>query len=372
VAVFPVSGTSAAELLEAARRAARGSPTGGKVTTASPGVEIPEGAEEPVIVSSPAMRQLHEVVKRVARTPVPVLLLGETGVGKEVVARALHRHAGRGARPLVTVNCGAIAAGLTESTLFGHERGAFTGADRQAKGLFEQAHGGTLLLDEVGELPPSAQAALLRVLETKKLVRIGSHQEIAVDVRVVAATHRDLDAMVAEGKFRSDLLFRLNAVTLSIPPLRERPEEIPDLCTLFIRSAAGSWGMPASDIDPEALAVLSAYSWPGNVRELRNAMERAVAIAAGHVVMASDLPERIQKGVRAPAPRPGPSQPPAPEDGRDFKEQMRAFEARVILDALEETAGNQSRAAELLGLPLRTLVHKIRALGISKVYGKRE
>ncbi|HEX7670543.1 MAG TPA: sigma 54-interacting transcriptional regulator, partial [Polyangiaceae bacterium] len=376
VAVFPASGTSAAEIVAAARGAALGRGPGTVTLADFRAATAKAAGTEAVVVKSPKMHALYALLRRIAKTTVPVLLLGETGSGKEVVARALHESSARAEGPLQAVNCAAIPQNLTESVLFGHERGAFTGADRTARGLFEEANHGTLLLDEIGELPLTAQGALLRVLESKQVVRVGGNREIPIDVRVVAATNRDLESMVAEGKFREDLLFRLNAVALSVPPLRERREEIAALSRLFVRAANLAWGTAVGDVTEEAIAALEEYSWPGNVRELRNAMERAVAICASGAVGLSDLPERIRSAGGAPSVPPVQSPVTGesaritgfPPGDRAFRERVREFESQLIVEALEQTAGNQSRAAELLRMPLRTLVHKIRAHGIKKTY----
>ena len=256
---------------------------------------------------------------------------------------------------------------LIESVLFGHEQGAFTGAEKSARGIFEQADGGTVLLDEIGELAPSAQAALLRVLETKKVTRVGGDKEIAVDVRVIAATHRDLEAMVAAGRFREDLLYRLNTMTLRIPPLRERVDEIRALAERFLKDANDQAGTSVRTIDPRAMSALESYSWPGNVRELRNAIERAVVLAEGNAITTADLTDRITGGsMRAQT-----VDPEAAESGdmpADHKEHLKRYEAQLILKALHKHNGNQTEAAKALGLPLRTLVHKIHTYGIKKKF----
>jgi DNA-binding NtrC family response regulator len=274
---------------------------------------------------------------------------------------------------MVCVNCGAIPPQLIESTLFGHERGAFTGATQQQRGVFEAADGGTLFLDEVGELPPAAQAALLRVLETRRVVRVGSSREIEVDVRVVAATHRDLEAMCASGGFRLDLLYRLNAMTLTIPPLCARPEEIEPLALRFLHQANATNGLALRGVEPAALALLQRYAWPGNVRELRNAIERAAILAEGERVAEQDLPERV-RGARAAAPGidhdatgEGEEPTPSPATGADLRARLSSYEAKLIVEALRDTKWNQTEAAHALGMPLRTLVHKIKALGIRKL-----
>ena len=295
-----------------------------------------------------------------------MLVLGETGTGKEVIARAIHEAGARKKKPLRTINCGALPASLIESVLFGHEQGAFTGADKAVAGIFEQGNGGTVLLDEIGELSASAQAALLRVLETKKVTRIGGAKEIDVDVRVVAATHRDLEAMVAAGTFRGDLWYRLNSVTLKIPPLRERTDDIRPLAELFLREATKHARSNVKSIEPQALAALESYDWPGNVRELRNVIERAVVLAEGKSIELQDLPERVRRERHAIVLD---SRPPAnAELPSDYREHVLKFEIELILRALHQHGGNQTEAAKALKLPLRTLVHKIQKYGIKKKF----
>jgi DNA-binding NtrC family response regulator len=317
---------------------------------------------EPVIESA-SMRELYRLVDRVAVSELPVLVIGETGSGKELVARALHERSPRANEALRAVNCGALPQNLLESELFGHERGAFTGADAEHPGLFEQAHGGTLLLDEVGELSPSAQAALLRVLETRRVKRVGGVEERAVDVRLVAATHRDLHAEVARGAFRQDLLYRLDGMTLSVPPLRERVEEILPLALRFLAEAQRNAASPVREIDADARRCLQDYAWPGNVRELRNVIERASVLSQGVAIGVVDLPERL---CGAPSTIAAPSQPPEAEGGAAFKERVRRYEVELIVDALRRAEGNQTAAARLLEMPLRTLVHKLKSYGIKK------
>jgi DNA-binding NtrC family response regulator len=364
VAAFPGCATTAEGLVAAARQAEKNATIDAPVQGPAP---LPVRPEAAPIVVSPAMRHVFETVGRVGRTTAPVLIVGETGTGKEVVARALHEQSSRSAGPLRAVNCAAIPSTLVEGTLFGHERGAFTGADRARAGLFEQSAGGTVFLDEVGELSPAVQATLLRVLEAKRLVRIGGSEEIPVDVRVVSATHRDLEAMVEGGQFRQDLYFRLNAITIEVPPLRSRPEEIEPLASLFAEIAARESGLPARHLDPGAVRLLQRYRWPGNVRELRNAIERAVVIAEGTTIGPDDLPKKVQGEDDGRPSSPAPANSTAPE-GDGFKDRVRRYETELIVDALERAGGNQTRAAALLRMPLRTLVHKIRVYGIKKTY----
>jgi DNA-binding NtrC family response regulator len=314
------------------------------------------GADE-VVCCSPAMRPIMETVRRLGQSSIPVLIQGETGVGKEVVARAIHAGGSRRAKPLCCINCGAIPSQLLESALFGHERGAFTGADARRKGLFEQADGGTVLLDEIGELSAAAQAALLRVLETRRLSRVGSSQEIAVDVRVLAATNSDLEQMCDAGSFRRDLLFRLNAMILRIPPLRDRREEIEPLVSYFLRRACSEAGRPILRLADDVVELLLHHDWPGNVRELRNAIERAAVVAQADTITVDDLPE----GIRALDRR----------DARlDLRNKLRGHESDIIVDALRRCAWNQTRAAAELGIPRRTLVRKLREYGLQRRGGR--
>ncbi len=370
-AVFPDDGTSVDELLEAARTM--------MVRGLRPTTPGPSSDGSPLVVGQRS-RALWDLVDRVASASLPVLVLGETGTGKEVVATALHHRSGRANGPLRSVNCAAIPQNLVESVLFGHEKGAFTGAEKQARGLFEQAHGGTLFLDEVGELPSGAQAALLRVLETKHVTRVGGDREIKVDVRVVAATHRDLEAMSREGTFRTDLYYRLHGMTIAVPPLRDRKDEVGPLAEAFLQAAARENGRSVRTFDPEARAAMLRWTWPGNVRELKNVVERGVVIARSNVITLEDLPERIRGtnavalGSIAPAP-PGATPPaltpgPAIDSGLDYKERLRQemqrYEREMIVQALAATDGNVTAAAQALKIPVRTLAHKMQALGIKR------
>ncbi len=358
VVAFPEDGASVEELIGAVQSTKRAAATEERASSGS------------VIAKSSAMKAVMATVKKVAQSTIAVLITGETGTGKEVLARAIHEGGARKKMPMRSINCAAIPGTLIESVLFGHEHGAFTGADKQAKGIFEQAQGGTVLLDEIGELAPSAQAALLRVLETKKVTRVGGDKEIDVDVRIIAATHRDLDAMVEAGRFRQDLLFRLNTMTIRLPPLRERTDEIRPLAERFLQEAAKQANNDVRSIDPKALAALEQYSWPGNVRELRNAIDRAVALAENKTVMLADLTDRIRGSARSGSTT---TPPDAAGDGAlptDYKEHLRKYEADLIVKALHKHGGNQTEAAKALGLPLRTLVHKIQTYGIKKKFDR--
>ena len=318
-------------------------------------------AQAPVI-ESPVMRELYETVRRVASSNAFVLICGETGVGKELVARAIHAGSPRVGKPLLTINCGALPATLAESVLVGHERGSFTGADRRRVGAFEQASGGTVFLDEIAELPQSAQAALLRAIDTQRIMRVGSTHEIRVDVRLLAASNRDLELLAAEGAFRSDLLFRLNTVTLRVPPLRERLEEIEPLAEHFLALAQRAGSARGLTFDHSALRKLRAYGWPGNVRELRNAVERAVILAAGPAIGADDM--RVQSEVQPRRATPT-LRVAQPVDGK-LKDRVRAYEAELIIDALKQHGWNQTETARALNMPVRTLAHKIQLYGLKE------
>jgi DNA-binding NtrC family response regulator len=321
------------------------------------------------IVAGARLRAVLDIARRVAGARLPVVLLGETGTGKEVLARFLHEESPRRAAPLVCVNCGAIPAQLIESTLFGYERGAFTGASQQQKGVFEVADGGTVFLDEIGELSLEAQAALLRVLEAQRFTRVGSTREISVDVRVVAATHRDLERMCTEGSFRQDLYYRLSTVTLTIPPLRERREDIAPFAHHFLRQAASVDPRLPSSIDPGAMSRIEAYAWPGNVRELRNVIDLAAIVAQDGVIREHDLPPRVREATAFDgADDTGETTPPPPRSrgGGTLRAQLADREREIVLEALQATRWNRTRTAQQLGLPVRTLSHKLKAMGIKR------
>jgi two-component system, NtrC family, response regulator AtoC len=313
---------------------------------------------EPLVLAA-SMRRLYELATAAARTPMPVLIIGETGSGKEWVARAVHEQSLRASASFKAVNCAALSPSLIISSLFGHERGAFTGAHRQSAGLFEQTSGGTLLLDEVAELSPDAQGALLRVLECGTFVRVGGSKELRADVRLVAATHRDLTKMVDAGSFRADLLYRLDAFTLQVPPLRARVEEIAPLAERFLAESRQRWGAVSTRISVEAQAVLAAFPWPGNVRQLRNVIERAAAISRGPEIAVEHLPESLFLALGLPSASAGSTEPVG------LNERLRSVQAAAIRDALERSDGNQTRAALLLGVPRRTFAYRVRALGIT-------
>jgi DNA-binding NtrC family response regulator len=303
------------------------------------------------IVQDPSMRRLYDLAQRVARGTISVLVVGETGTGKEVLGEFLHRASPRAAGPLVRVNCAAFADSLVESELFGHERGAFTGAHRERKGLLESAEGGTVMLDEVGELPLPLQAKLLRVLEERAVMRVGSSSAVPIDVRFVAATNRDLEAEIEAGRFRRDLYFRLAGAVLAIPPLRERRDEIVPLARAFAADAAARIGSPPPPLTADALAALTRHPWTGNLRELRNTIERAVLLAGTDAITPEHLAlAPASASTAAPADAP----PAAP-----LADELANVERQRIVDALAACQGNQTRAAAMLGMPLRTLVKRL-------------
>jgi two-component system response regulator AtoC len=308
-----------------------------------------------VVCESRAMRDLLELASRVSRHNTTVLITGESGTGKEVLARAIHRMSPRAERSFVAINCAAIPEHLLESELFGHAKGSFTGATADRAGLFELAHEGTLLLDEVGDLPLELQAKLLRVLEEGEIRRVGGREPRKVDVRVLAATAKPLEQAVEDGEFRADLFYRLNVVRLHLPPLRERPEDIPALLTHFARQAAQRLGHTVS-VTPAALAALTSHVWPGNVRELRNAVERAAVLGGERQLDTKDF--AIGNGAS------NGHANGASHGTLDLKTQVEAIERQAIQRALEASGGNRRQAAGLLGISLRTLFYKMRRLPV--------
>jgi DNA-binding NtrC family response regulator len=338
----------------------------GEERVAARGDEIVVGAASATVVAVPAlapasldggvvvvdqrMREIFALVERLAAVPTPVLLQGETGVGKEILAELLHRRGPRCDGPLVRLNCAAVPEALLESELFGHERGAFTGATDKKRGFLELAHGGSLFLDEVGDLPLAMQAKLLRALETQRIQRVGGRDEVVVDVRFVCATHRDLERMVAEGAFRGDLYYRVAGFVLEVPPLRERPTEVLPLAERFVQRFATKLAQAVPALDESACDALMAHVWPGNVRELKNAIEHAVVLAGGGAVTAAHLPRTVlSRGGTA---------------GASMRSHVDSAERRAIEQALAAAGGQRARAAEILGISKRTLQYRLAKLGI--------
>ncbi len=305
-----------------------------------------------------AMQQVFRTVEKVAAYRTTVLIHGESGSGKELVARAVHLHSPRSAKPFVAINCGAIPESLMESELFGHKRGAFTDAHADKQGIFQEAHEGTLFLDEVGELPPKLQVKLLRALQEGQVRPLGDSKDVEVDVRVIAATIRDLGKEVEQGAFREDLYYRLNVLQISIPPLRDRLEDIPLLVDHFVERNNQRLGTEIRGIDPKALRLLLNHSWPGNVRELENLVERAVVLAEDDVIAAEDLPERLREPVN-------PVAMVLASGDLSIKKAVRVIEENLIRRALEKTGGNRTAAAKLLEISHRALLYKVKDYGIA-------
>ena len=309
---------------------------------------------ESIIGSSEPMERLFEQMRMVAPTRSNVLLVGESGTGKELVAHALHHASPRSKERFLAINCGAIPSNILESELFGHEKGAFTGATARKIGKFEVAHRGTLFLDEISELQPELQVKLLRVLEERKIMRVGGTDLIDVDFRLIAATNQDLDQEVETGNFREDLYYRLKVVTLRIPPLRERPGDIPLLAEHYLQIFCEEHGKPVKNLSPEALEILGRHTWPGNVRELKNVLESAVIFHQGDEIGASDLPPEIQEAASVSSVG-APVQSPVGQPRT-----MADIERQAILETLERTDGHRAKAADLLGIGLRTLQRKLK------------
>jgi DNA-binding NtrC family response regulator len=302
-----------------------------------------------------AMRTVRRLAERVAGSMLSVLIIGETGVGKDLVADLVHRRSARAAAPFLCLNCAALPDQLLESELFGHERGAFTGAAQTKPGLLEVARGGTVFLDEIGELPWALQAKLLRVVESREILRVGGLEPRPIDVRFVAATHRDLEAEVRAGRFREDLFYRLNGIALAIPPLRERPTEIAELARLFVDEACARMNRRPPVWSPAALALLDRHRWPGNIRELKNAVECAVVLCTGDALEVEHLPAALRGELAE-------SQPPGEE--ATLRSRLADLDRHRIAEALERAGGNQSRAARALGIARNTLIARMKAYGL--------
>jgi nitrogen regulation protein NR(I) len=354
-----------AEALEVARRMR--DPAVVAESVADPDVE---GA---IVGSCPAMREVYKAIGRVAAQNVPVLISGESGTGKELIARAIYQHGPRAKAPFLALNCAAIPENLLESELFGHEKGAFTGADRRRIGKFEQCNGGTIFLDEIGDMPLALQAKMLRLLQEQSFERVGGNETVQTDVRLIAATHHDLKADAAEGKFRPDLYYRLGVFTIHLPPLRERGNDLPMLVRHFLRRFSRELGRQVQEVAPEALERLRGYSWPGNIRELQSMLKQALLQASGAVLLPAFLPDLSGSPTGL-----GPTALPSADfdletfirqrlkpDGQDlYAETHRQVDRILLLRILEYTQGNQHQAARLLGIARQTLRQKVRDLGL--------
>ena len=310
---------------------------------------------------SDAMRRIFDLVQRIASARTTVLITGESGTGKERIARAIHDGGDRSDKPFLVVNCGAIPEALMEAELFGHERGAFTGAVSSRAGIFREAEGGTVLLDEIGELPPSLQVKLLRVLQERKVRAVGASAEISVDVRVLAATNRTVEEDVRSGRFRQDLYYRLNVIRIEVPPLRERRGDIRPLAEHFLLRCAAEQSKSIRRLSPDALRALEGYAFPGNARELENIVERAVALAAGQTIGLGDLPREVSGA----AAQPTPSLVGLPEEGCNLDDGVGEVERRLILQALERSGGVRTQAARLLGATIRSLRYRLQKHSLS-------
>jgi two-component system response regulator AtoC len=338
------------------------------------------GAKLGMIGEGPEMRAVFEIIEKVASSPTTVLITGESGTGKELVAKALHRHGDRAAKAFIKINCAAIPKDLMESELFGYEKGAFTGAVNSKPGRFELADQGTLFLDEIGEIPVEMQVKLLRVLQEGEFERVGGLQSLRVDVRLIAATNRELEAEVAAARFREDLYYRLNVVRVTMPALRDRPADIPQLVAHFVEKFNARLGKAIAGVDEAAVTALRAYPWPGNIRELENVMERTILFAEGDQLRLADLPPEIRRA--APAAEPSAGAAPAPSQSLDLEELARGaagapggmkqivrdatvrLERDLIVRALEETGGNVTHAAKKLGISRKSLQTKMKELGL--------
>jgi DNA-binding NtrC family response regulator/pSer/pThr/pTyr-binding forkhead associated (FHA) protein len=354
-AVFPTDGTRSGELINAARASLRGVRGGKKGERETAGKVALAGKQ--VIIGDPVMKQVYTLARQCAASSITVLVVGETGVGKEVVAEAVHRFSPRAEKAYVRLNCASLPESLLEAELFGYERGAFTGANRLKAGYFEAASGGTLFLDEIGELPESAQAKLLRALEQRRITRVGGTKEIAVDVRLVCATNRDLEAEMRRGRFREDLYFRISAFVIPVPPLRDRKAEIEPLAQQFCRELAVDSGQRVATITAPAMVAMLQHDWPGNVRELRNAIERAVVLSGGGSIEVEHLPDRLREG--AITPRSG-----GDAVDHDVRRKVAEVERDSVQAALDESAGNQTHAARRLGISRFALIRLMEKHGM--------
>jgi DNA-binding NtrC family response regulator len=327
------------------------------------GVTEVESQDVPNFIgSSPAIRRILDMVPRLAATPSTVFITGESGTGKELLAQAIHAFSASANGPFLSVNCGALPEGLLESELFGHVRGSFTGAVKDHKGMFVDAEGGTLLLDEVGELTPLMQVKLLRVLQERRVRAVGSSHEVEVNVRVLAATNRNLERAVKDNEFREDLYYRLNVLHIHLPPLRQRTEDLSELARHFVERTCETFGTPAKRLTPDALRVLQAYSWPGNVRELENVIERTVALEPTEMISSGSLPEHLRGTPEEPAIE----HMGLPEEGLDIDEYVDNVRRSLMRQALEKTGGHQKKASELLRMSYRAFRYHAEKLGLAR------
>jgi len=322
--------------------------------------QVEQLSDKNIIGKSPKMRGVLDMIERIAPMRTTVLITGESGTGKERVARAIHERSDRRHQPFLVVNCGALPEALMESELFGHEKGSFTGASAKSLGLFREAEGGTVMLDEVGELPLSLQVKLLRILQERVVRPVGSSQEVPIDVRVLAATNRNVEADVAGGKFRQDLYYRLNVIRIELPALRERREDVPLLAERFMRRFSDEFGKNVVGFTPDALRALQTYGFPGNVRELENMMERAVALAGSRVIGLGDFPREVSGAAASP----GPSLLELPPNGCNLDEVMTEVERRFLVEALGRTGGVRKAASRVLGISFRSLRYRLEKHGL--------
>jgi two-component system, NtrC family, response regulator PilR len=312
-----------------------------------------------IIGKSSRMQAIFSLIERIARTTSTVLVHGESGTGKELIARAIHFASSRASRRFLSINCGALPENLLESELFGHERGAFTGAVRDKKGLFQEADRGTIFLDEIGEMTPSMQVKLLRAIQEKIVRKVGGNEEEPVDVRIIAATNQDLEARIQSGDFREDLYYRINVLPIHLPPLRQRREDIPLLVEFFLQKYCREMELPARQISIEAIQMLESYDWPGNVRELENVIERALALSHSETITTRDLPVHLLTNRRT-----HPDLIQLPDEGLDLEAYLEDIRAQLMVQALERTQGVQTQAAELLGMSFRSFRYYAKKAGI--------
>jgi two-component system response regulator AtoC len=360
-ATYPSDGSDVDTLLAGAQAAATAARSGPPMTAAETATTLCIG-ERRIVLMDAAMVRLYALIEKLAVTDLPALIQGETGVGKELAATAFHHYSKRQGKAFISVNCAALPESLVESELFGHERGAFTGAVTAKAGYLEAASGGTLFLDEIGELPAGAQAKLLRALETQRITRVGEVRERAIDVRIIAATNRDLKVESEAGRFRKDLYFRLNGARITLPPLRERRRELPVLARSLLAQACTRLGRTAMEISPAAMLRIQGYSWPGNVRELKNAVDYVAATVEGELVLPWHLDEQVPTEA---APATEAASLPLPTKFRPIEEEIKALERQRMMEALAASGGVQTRAAELISMPVRTFTAKVKQYQLS-------